>query len=176
MGKPPRNSSRAYDEQGKEITPATVASVQALGLNTVAAFCERRGCERSAVVSLDGWSGEMPIPDLALYLRCSKCGGREIKIMLNVGELYLTTHGAGYVGRWRARAPSVSNPCRCFDQACPICADEPFRCLRLSYALLLVHLLLGQWRPGRKTPLGGWVEASCPVRLQGGRSRVVRGW
>jgi hypothetical protein len=98
MGKPPRNPLRAYDEQGKEIAPATVASVRALGLNTVAAFCEKRGCERSAVVSLGGWSGEVPIPDLALHLRCSKCGGRTIKIMLNVAELYLKTHGVGYVG------------------------------------------------------------------------------
>jgi hypothetical protein len=38
------------------------------------------------------------MPDLALHLCCSKCGSREIKIMLNVGELYLRTHGAGYVG------------------------------------------------------------------------------
>jgi hypothetical protein len=65
----------------------------------VAAFCEKRGCERSAVVSLDGWSGDVPIPDLALHLRCSKCGGRAIKIMLNVAELYLKTHGVDYVGR-----------------------------------------------------------------------------
>jgi hypothetical protein len=99
MGKPPRNPFRAYDQQGKKIAPATVASVRALGLNSVAAFCEKRGCERSAVVSLDGWSGDMAIPDLALHLRCSKCGGRANKIMLNVAELYLRTHGAGYVGR-----------------------------------------------------------------------------
>ena len=99
MAKPPRNPFRAYDELGKQIAPATVSSVRALRLNTVAAFCEKRGCKRSADISLDGWSGDMPVPDLALHLRCSKCGGREIKIMLNVGELYLRTHGAGYVGR-----------------------------------------------------------------------------
>jgi hypothetical protein len=99
MGKQPRNPLRAYDEQGKEIAPATVASTRALGLNTVAAFCEKRGCERSAVVSLNRWSGDVPIPDLALHLRCSKCGGRAIKIMLNVAELYLKTHGVDYVGR-----------------------------------------------------------------------------
>ena len=66
-------------------------------MNTVAAFCESRGCHHDAVISLEGWPDDMPIPDMALRLRCSKCGGRQIKIMINVKELYATAHGAGYV-------------------------------------------------------------------------------
>jgi hypothetical protein len=35
----------------------------------------------------------MAIPDLALRLRCSKCGSRKIKMMINVTELYAWTRG-----------------------------------------------------------------------------------
>jgi hypothetical protein len=95
MGKRHRNPRRAYDENGKEIPPVTVAASRASGLHTVAAFCEARGCHHDAVVSLDDWPDEMPIPDMALHLRCSKCGGCQIKIMINVKELYAKAHGAG---------------------------------------------------------------------------------
>ena len=40
-----------------------------------------------------------PIPDMALHLRCSKCGGRQIKVMINVKELYAKAYGAGKVGK-----------------------------------------------------------------------------
>jgi hypothetical protein len=96
MGKPPRNPRRAYDENGMEIPPETVASSRARGLNTVAAFCEALGCHYDAVISLDEWSGTMAIPDIALHLRCSKRGGRRIKVMINVKELYAMAHGVGY--------------------------------------------------------------------------------
>lgn len=91
-----RNPRRAYDENGKEIQPVTVASSRASGLHTVAVFCEARGCHHAAVVSLDGWPDDLPVPDMALRLRCSKCGGKSIKVMINVRELYEKAHGAGY--------------------------------------------------------------------------------
>ena len=96
MAKPRRNPRRAYDEHGKEIPPPTIASSRASGLNTVAAFCEARGCHHDAVISLEGWPDDMPVSDMALRLRCSKCGGRQIKIMINVKELYAAAQGAGY--------------------------------------------------------------------------------
>jgi len=34
-----------------------------------------------------------PIPEMALKLKCSKCGGRQIKMMINVVELYAKAHG-----------------------------------------------------------------------------------
>ena len=105
MAKPRRNPRRPYDENGKEIRPVTVASSRASGLNTVAAFCEARGCHHDAVISLNGWPDDLPVPDIAFYLRCSKCGGRQVKIMINVKELYATAHGAGYARQDGAELP-----------------------------------------------------------------------
>jgi hypothetical protein len=94
MSKLPRNSRRAYNEDGSEIPPASVASTKAQGMRTVSAFCQANGCEHDAVAPLDGWPEETPIPDMSLKLRCSKCGSRSIKVMLNVVELYSMAHGA----------------------------------------------------------------------------------
>jgi hypothetical protein len=97
--KPPRNPRRAYDENGNEIPPATVASTRAQGMNTVAAFCEAQGCGHNAIISLDGWPDDAAIPDMALRLHCSKCGSRKIKMSINVIELYARTPGTGsFVG------------------------------------------------------------------------------
>ena len=91
----PRNPRRAYDPGGNEIPPATIASTRALGMTTVTALCEAQGCEHHATVALDGWPEATPIPDIALRLRCSKCGNRKIRMMLKVRELYTKVHGAG---------------------------------------------------------------------------------
>jgi len=45
----------------------------------VEAICERHGCGHEAIVNVDGWPDDMPVPDVGLKLRCSKCGGRNIK-------------------------------------------------------------------------------------------------
>jgi hypothetical protein len=62
-------------------------------MRTVAAFCQAQGCDHDATLSLDGWPGETPIPDMALKLRCSKCGSRSIKVMINVYEYYSKADG-----------------------------------------------------------------------------------
>ncbi len=87
-----RNPRRAYDENGREIPPATVASTRAIGIATVTAFCEAQGCDHHAIVSLEGWPEATPIPDMALRLRCSSCGSRKIRMMLNVHDPYAITH------------------------------------------------------------------------------------
>lgn len=96
----PRNPRRAYDQDGNEIPPATVASTRVLGMSSVMTFCEAQGCWHGAVIALEGWPEATPIPDMALRLRCSKCGSRKIRMMLNVGELYVRAH--------RARLPKQS--------------------------------------------------------------------
>jgi hypothetical protein len=70
-------------------------------MRTVAAFCQARGCDHDAILSLDGWPGETPTPDMALKLRCSRCKSRSIKVMLNVVEMYSSTGGTefGVTGR-----------------------------------------------------------------------------
>jgi hypothetical protein len=99
MSKPPRNPRRAYNEDGSEIPPATVGSTKAQGMSTVSAFCQATGCDHDAVVPLDGWPDQTPIPDIALKLRCSRCGSRSIKVMLNVVDLYSKTHGTSFTSK-----------------------------------------------------------------------------
>ncbi len=91
----PRNPRRAYDQDGTEIPPATVASTRALGMNSVMSSCEAPTCGYSALIPLQGWPEATPVPDMALRLQCSKCGSRKIRMMLNVRELYTKVHGAG---------------------------------------------------------------------------------
>ena len=95
MSKPNRNPRRAYDEHGKEIQPVTVGQLLADGYKTAMAYCEAGGCHHGAAVPLEGWSLDLPVPDMALKLRCSKCGRRRIKMMINVQELYARTSGTG---------------------------------------------------------------------------------
>ena len=57
-------------------------------MNTVAAFCEAQGCRHEPIVSLVGWPDEMLVPDMALRLRCSKCGSPKIRMMMDIVALY----------------------------------------------------------------------------------------
>ena len=64
-------------------------------MSSVMVFCEAQGCGHDAVIPLKGWPEATAIPDMALRLRCSKCGSRKIRMMLNVHELYAKVLGAG---------------------------------------------------------------------------------
>jgi hypothetical protein len=55
--------------------------------------------DRLGQLRLARQSGDTAIPDIALHLRCSKFGSRQIKIMINVKELYATAHEADHAGR-----------------------------------------------------------------------------
>jgi hypothetical protein len=93
----PRNPRRAYDENGNEIPPVTVGESLADGYKTVMAYCEAPGCSHDAVVPLEGWPLDLPVPDMALRLRCSNCGRKNIRMMISVDELYARTPGTGRV-------------------------------------------------------------------------------
>ena len=71
-----RNPRRAYDEHGNELPPATVESQLAVDYKTVMAFCNATDCGHGAPVPLAGLPPELPIPDIALRLHCSKCADR----------------------------------------------------------------------------------------------------
>jgi hypothetical protein len=90
-----RNPRRAYDANGNEIPPVTVGRSLADGYRTVMAYCEAYNCSHGAEVPLKGWPADLPVPDMALKLRCSQCGSRRIRMMVNVAELYARAHGAG---------------------------------------------------------------------------------
>jgi hypothetical protein len=62
------------------------------------AYCEAHNCGHGAEVPLKGWPADLPVPDTALKLRCSQCGSRRIRMMVNIKELYARAHGAGRTG------------------------------------------------------------------------------
>jgi hypothetical protein len=79
MTRAPRNPRRAYDAAGREILPMTLANMRENGVTRVTASCMRTGCGHEATVDVSHLPPETFVPDVALRLRCSRCGGREIK-------------------------------------------------------------------------------------------------
>ena len=86
MSRPPRNPRRAYDADGREIRPATISDLKALGCRTRAAECD--AYHREAVVDVSGFPDALPLPDVALKLRCAQCRSKRIRIRLNIAECY----------------------------------------------------------------------------------------
>jgi hypothetical protein len=93
-----RNPRRVYDADGNEIPPVTVRQSLADGYRTAMAYCDAHNCGHGAEVPLKGWPPDLPVPDMALKLRCSKCGGGEVRMIVNVRELNAKAHGAGSTG------------------------------------------------------------------------------
>ncbi len=57
-------------------------------MTSITATCHTPGCHRSTDVSLDGFSADIPIPDIAPLLKCWACGGKRITVMMNMREYY----------------------------------------------------------------------------------------
>ena len=74
-----RNPHRAYDHDGREIKPMTLATMREHGVRSVAAECQEIGCGHSGAVNVDHLPDGFPVPDVALRLRCSACGSRTVK-------------------------------------------------------------------------------------------------
>lgn len=72
-----RNPRRAYDHDGAEIDPMTLGNMRSLGTTEILASCEK--CSRDAVVDVSALPDEVPVPDVALRLRCSACDSRSVK-------------------------------------------------------------------------------------------------
>jgi hypothetical protein len=78
LTRPPRNPRRAYDADGNEIEPETLAGMRSHGVRHVWATCTTMGCGHEARVNVDALPDDLPVPDIALRLRCSKCGRRSV--------------------------------------------------------------------------------------------------
>ncbi|WP_407523692.1 hypothetical protein [Methylobacterium oryzisoli] len=66
------------------------------GETTAAVFCHARGCHHSAVISTDRFPADLPFPDIALRVRCSACGSREVGVMKDMRAHYARCRsGAG---------------------------------------------------------------------------------
>ena len=79
MTRPGRNPRRAYDAEGNEIPPMLLGSMRARGVTHVFAACEAHACGHEATVDVSTLPGELPVPDVALRMRCSACGRKQIK-------------------------------------------------------------------------------------------------
>ena len=67
-----RNPRPGYDAEGREITPATIGNSRQNGARGILVFCK---CGHDATLPFDGLADNAFVPDIALRLRCSACGG-----------------------------------------------------------------------------------------------------
>jgi hypothetical protein len=79
MTHPPRNPPCAYDADGNEIRPMSLGNMREHGVRSVLAICQRASCGRAASINVDEFPDDFPVPDVALRLRCSRCGSRNVK-------------------------------------------------------------------------------------------------
>lgn len=99
-----RNPRRAYDVEGREITPATVGSERAAGVREAEIWCS--DCHHHAEFSTDAMPAELAIPDICLRPQCSACDGRNLTSRPGVIAHYAvlqektgTTHGNAPIPR-----------------------------------------------------------------------------
>ena len=64
----------------------TLATMREHGVRSVAAHCQEIGCGHAGSVNVDHLPGNFPVPDVALRLRCSTCGSRNVKTIPNCSE------------------------------------------------------------------------------------------
>jgi hypothetical protein len=88
-----RNPRRAYDGEGREIPPMTLGNMRAHGIRSIDAFCQAIGCGHDATIAIDGLPDNLPVPDLGLRLRCSRCGSHVIHTRPNWAELKAAAMG-----------------------------------------------------------------------------------
>lgn len=72
-----KNPRRAYDKDGNEYPPMTLANLREHGCRNVMIECRR--CTHDASLNVDALAGTVPVPDVAIVipkLVCSQCGAR----------------------------------------------------------------------------------------------------
>jgi hypothetical protein len=71
-----RNPRRVYDKEGREIEPMPLSHMRLQGTRSVDATCV--SCKHDSKVNVDALPDDLPVPDVALRLRCSACGSKRI--------------------------------------------------------------------------------------------------
>ena len=82
----------AYDEHGSEVAPLMLATMRGHGVRSVRAWCG--ACGHHAIPNSDHLPDDLPAPDVALRLRCSKCGSKHIGTRLDWREMW--AHGKAH--------------------------------------------------------------------------------
>lgn len=67
-----RNPRRGYDPEGREITPMTIANARQNGARGIMVICK---CKHEVTLPFGDLPDDTFLPDIALRLRCSACGG-----------------------------------------------------------------------------------------------------
>jgi hypothetical protein len=67
--------------------------MRAHGIRSIDAYCQAIGCGHAATVAVDGLPDDLPVPDVSLRLRCSKCGRRTVHTRPNWAELQAADMG-----------------------------------------------------------------------------------
>jgi hypothetical protein len=69
MTRPPRNPRRAYDADGREISPMSLGNMREHGVRAVLALCQEASCGHSGSINVDSLPDSFPVPDVSLRLR-----------------------------------------------------------------------------------------------------------
>jgi hypothetical protein len=87
MSRRSRNPRRAYDAEGREIAPMMLADMlEAMHTTRVLAYCG--DCLHEGKVNADSLPVDLPVPDVALRLRCSACGSKNVTTRPDLSEMY----------------------------------------------------------------------------------------
>jgi hypothetical protein len=111
MTRPPRNSRRAYDADDCEIEipPMSLGNMREHGVRSVLAICQEASCGHSASINVDSLPDGFLVPDVALRLRCSACGTRNVKTQPEWREgVGLGTTGRAFKGLLTARSHRIA--------------------------------------------------------------------
>ena len=79
VDRPARNPRRAYDADGREIPPMTLGTMRENGTRWIEAYCLEISCGDNGLVHVDHLPNDLPVPDIALRLRCLSCGSKNVR-------------------------------------------------------------------------------------------------
>ena len=82
-----RNPRRAFDANGQEILPMRLANARARCPFGRWLLPTHRVREHEATLDVDGLPDDVAVPDVALRLRCTRCGGRDIRTRPDWSEM-----------------------------------------------------------------------------------------
>jgi hypothetical protein len=66
------------DADGRKIPPKTLKNMRANGPRSTATHCLEIGCHHRGVLNVSRPPDDVPVPDVALRLRCSGCGSKNV--------------------------------------------------------------------------------------------------
>ena len=72
----PDSPKAAYDKDGNEIPPLTLAAMREHGVRSILVWCN--ACNRDASFNADHLPDDLPVRDVALRMHCEQCSSKNI--------------------------------------------------------------------------------------------------